>query len=78
MPYIGSICHNDDDPRDPGHRRVRLYLDDGRILADDGEARHDPDVDRPRDLDHAQLIVSRAWSGPEWDPRLDDDGEPIA
>lgn len=70
---IGSICHNDDDARDPNARRVVLWLGgDGRLMAD-ADAPHVAHDDTFASVAEARTAARKAWSGPAWDYRDADD-----
>jgi hypothetical protein len=63
-----SICHNDDDPRDPNHRRVQLELrgltpDTQRWYAD-GEP-----LDWAPMRGHAEDDLRHVYGDPVWDLR---------
>ena len=66
-----TICHNDDDPKDPAHRRVEIGVidaaDGGYIVVADGD---------PVDLappcateDEADAVIRQLWDSPYWDLR---------
>lgn len=66
---IGTICHNEDDPHNPTHRRVELWVDaDGTIWADRNNP-HKPDVPRATGANDAIRIAQQAWHGSQWDFR---------
>lgn len=70
-----SICHNEDDHRDPNHRRVRLELirdTDGRFrwYTEEGDERYDTDVSAATVAD-ACSAAKAAWGGREWALRAD-------
>lgn len=67
-----SICHNDDDPTDPKHRRVEIEVlrrpvGDYEIFADGepSELAGDPAETKAE----AIFVVERLWGDPVWDLR---------
>lgn len=75
---IGTICHNDDNPRDPNHRRIVIWMDGKGVIWADPANPHRPDAPKARDFDDAVRIASRVWSGPEWDFEAADPPRPRA
>ena len=67
-----TVCHNDDSPSDPDHRRVRLevYKDAGRwwlTFPDDGAS---PDTDLGATLAEAMAALDSVYpAGGFWDRR---------
>jgi hypothetical protein len=66
-----TICHNDDDRRDPDHRRVTIEpvaLPDGRfgILCDGEPVELAPPFSS---LAYAEQGIRALWSDPLWDLR---------
>ncbi len=74
-----TICHNDDDPKDPNHRRVVIDVrstdefhgledhDAKLIICADGES-----VDFAPlcySEDEAEKTIKELWQGPYWDLR---------
>lgn len=65
---VASICHNEDDPAQPGHRRVRLELHrDGTVFRwfADGE----PTDVTGRWVNDAEIAAATAWQYEGWDLR---------
>jgi hypothetical protein len=68
---IATICHNNDDHRDPSHRRVRLELtkdfSGGYVWhTDDGE---DCCIGACKSVYDAEIAALQAWGAPVWDLR---------
>lgn len=72
-----SICHNDDDPADPGHRRVRLELKPSYVS---GVMRWYADgvpLEWSTCSEFAEKDLERMYSDPVWDLREEGETWPI-
>jgi len=63
---VGTICHGEDDHKDPTHRRVGIWLDgEGQMWAD-AAAPHVVHPDTFTSVEAARVAARKAWAGPEW------------
>ncbi len=67
---VATICHNDDDYRDPNHRRVRLELrdEDGVYVWRTAEGM-DCCIGTCRNVREAEEAALHAWGAAVWDLR---------
>jgi hypothetical protein len=63
---IGTICHNDDNANDAGHRRIEVWVDTNGVIWADRDNPQDGHGPVAKDVDDAVRIISQIWSGPVW------------
>lgn len=74
-----TICHNDDDPKAPGHRRVVIDI---RDAADFGDTDHDnryvicadgvpTDTPLCANEEEADKTIRSYWNAKQWDLRME-------
>ena len=65
---VATICHNDDDARDPLHRRVRIELHrDGEGYRWKNADGTDFGIGVERSVGDAEYAAIKTWQAPHWD-----------
>jgi hypothetical protein len=69
---IATICHNEDDYKDSNYRRVHLWVENYRILAqsEDENEPHSPELPNVKTRENALLTIKSAYQNTVWDLRF--------